>query len=130
MSPRFGHTMTLINKNKGQAKAVLFGGAKGLSYQYDLCNDCYIFKTEESTWVKLNPTGDIPCPRAAHAATCIDGTHLAIFGATGVNLDMHYMKKVNELQGKASLREKNRILQNDITQCFLEVEKYKEKELK
>ena len=60
--------------------AILFGGAKGLSYQYDLCNDCYIFKTEENTWIKINPSGDIPCPRAAHAAAAIDSNHLAIFG--------------------------------------------------
>lgn len=26
MNPRFGHTITLVSKAKGQAKAVLFGG--------------------------------------------------------------------------------------------------------
>ena len=29
MSPRFGHTITLISKAKDHAKAVLFGGATG-----------------------------------------------------------------------------------------------------
>ncbi|MCQ2816824.1 MAG: metallophosphoesterase, partial [archaeon] len=60
--------------------SILFGGAKGLSYKYDLCNDCFLFRTEENTWTKLSSVGDIPCPRAAHAAAAIDQTHLAIFG--------------------------------------------------
>lgn len=29
MIPRFGHTITLVCKQKGNAKAVLFGGATG-----------------------------------------------------------------------------------------------------
>ena len=32
--------------------------------------------------MKLNPIGDIPPARAAHAACAIDHNHLAIFGGT------------------------------------------------
>jgi hypothetical protein len=38
--------------NKQQA--VLFGGAKGASSKYDICDDSYLFKIEEQIWVKLN----------------------------------------------------------------------------
>ena len=62
--------------------AILFGGAKGYSSDYEIKNDVFIFKTQENTWVKLNPIGDIPPARAAHSACALDETHLAIFGGT------------------------------------------------
>ena len=37
MTPRFGHTLTLVCKEKGKEKAVLFGGVTGTK-----------------TWTKLN----------------------------------------------------------------------------
>ena len=61
---------------------ILFGGAKGYSSDYDIKNDVYIFKTQENTWIKLNPIGDIPPARAAHSACALKGNHLAIFGGT------------------------------------------------
>jgi hypothetical protein len=78
---RFGHSVTLLNQNS----AILFGGAKGLSSNYDICNDCYIFKIHENTWVKITPTGEIPCARAAHAACAISQNYLAIFGGAALN---------------------------------------------
>ena len=62
--------------------AILFGGAKGYSSDYEIKNDVFIFKTQENTWVKLNPIGDIPPARAAHSACALDENHLAIFGGT------------------------------------------------
>ena len=70
----------LVNSNN----AILFGGAKGYSSNYDIKNDTYIFKIQENTWVKISPNGDIPPPRAAHAACAIDQEHLAIFGGAGI----------------------------------------------
>jgi hypothetical protein len=53
---RFGHTISLSNfifilVNKNQA--VLFGGAKGSSSKYDICDDTYLFKIDEQIWIKL-----------------------------------------------------------------------------
>ena len=62
--------------------AILFGGAKGYSSDYEIKNDVYIFKIQENTWVKLNPIGDIPPARAAHSACALKDNHLAIFGGT------------------------------------------------
>jgi len=77
---RFGHSVTLLNSNN----AVLFGGAKVYSSNYDIKNDTYIFKIQENTWVKISPVGDIPPPRAAHSACAINEEHLAIFGGAGL----------------------------------------------
>ena len=43
MTPRFGHTLTLVCKTKGQEKAILFGGVTG--------SDNYLATKK---WVKLN----------------------------------------------------------------------------
>jgi len=67
-----------VNSNN----AILFGGAKGYSSDYEIKNDVYIFKIQENTWVKLNPIGDIPPARAAHSACALKDNHLAIFGGT------------------------------------------------
>ena len=37
--PRFGHTITFINKGK----AILFGGASGHTCQYSITGDTYSF---------------------------------------------------------------------------------------
>ena len=54
---RFGHTVTLsyfnlIIVNKQQA--VLFGGARGTSGNYSICDDAYLFNINEKMWLKLN----------------------------------------------------------------------------
>ena len=36
MSPRFGHTLTLVSKTKGDSKAVLFGGATGADGHFSI----------------------------------------------------------------------------------------------
>lgn len=99
---RFGHTVTLgkplsfnikfilVNKNQ----AVLFGGAKGASSKYDICDDSFLFKIDEQMWIKLNrklnflksASGQIPCPRAAHAAASAENNRLIIFGGAIVGI--------------------------------------------
>ena len=39
MSPRFGHTITLVSKAKDRAKAVLFGGAPGADGHLSINSD-------------------------------------------------------------------------------------------
>lgn len=62
---RFGHTVNLSNLNKtykflfiyftvNKQHAVLFGGARGSSTQYDIRDDTYLFKIQEQMWMKLN----------------------------------------------------------------------------
>ena len=64
---------------------LLFGRGKGLSSHYEICNDTYIFKIRENTWVKINPVGDIPCARAVNSACALDINHMAIYGGTTLN---------------------------------------------
>ena len=54
MSPRFGHTITLISKTKDQAKAVLFGGATGSDGHFSINSDTYLYLLEQQKWIKLN----------------------------------------------------------------------------
>ncbi len=95
MSPRFGHTITLISRAKDHAKAVLFGGATGSDGHFSINSDTYLYLIEEQKWIKLNrkknifyiiiiAKGTIPTPRAAHAACCVNENQLVIYGgATG-----------------------------------------------
>lgn len=54
MSPRFGHTITLISRAKDHAKAVLFGGATGSDGHFSINSDTYLYLIEEQKWIKLN----------------------------------------------------------------------------
>ena len=54
MSPRFGHTLTLVCKTKGDSKAVLFGGATGADGHFSINSDTYIYYIESKKWIKLN----------------------------------------------------------------------------
>ena len=47
-----------------------------------ITNDVYEYKIKENIWIKLNPLGYIPSPRAAHAACALKNNHLAIFGGS------------------------------------------------
>lgn len=53
MTPRFGHTLTLVNKSKGREKAVLFGGVTGSDNHYSINSDTYIYLIATKTWQKL-----------------------------------------------------------------------------
>ena len=54
MSPRFGHTITLINRTKDQRKAILFGGATGSDGHFSINSDTFVYYIEKKLWVKLN----------------------------------------------------------------------------
>ena len=54
MTPRFGHTLTLVCKTKGQEKAILFGGVTGSDNHYSINCDTYAYYLGEKKWVKLN----------------------------------------------------------------------------
>jgi hypothetical protein len=54
MTPRFGHTLTLVCKTKGQEKAILFGGVTGSDNHYSINSDTYAYYLATKKWVKLN----------------------------------------------------------------------------
>ena len=74
--PRFGHTFTLISKNK----AVLFGGATGETGKYAITGETFLFDCLQKKWKKLSPTGTNPSERAAHGATEVESLQLVIYG--------------------------------------------------
>ena len=79
---KFGHTATLVSKDQ----VIIFGGASGNADTFSITNEAYCLSIEENSlsWTKLNNTGTIPCPRAAHASCKIDDSKLVLFGgATG-----------------------------------------------
>ena len=54
MTPRFGHTLTLVCKTKGQEKAILFGGVTGSDNHYSITYHTYAYYLATKKWVKLN----------------------------------------------------------------------------
>lgn len=52
MSPRFGHTITLVHKTK----AVLFGGATGVDGKFSINSDTFVYFIESKQWLKLERT--------------------------------------------------------------------------
>jgi len=46
--------------------------AIGDTGRYSFTNETYIFEGNYRSWKKLECTGNIPCPRAAHAASAIE----------------------------------------------------------
>ena len=54
MIPRFGHTLTLVSKARGQEKAVLFGGVTGSDNHYSINSDTYVYYITQKKWNKLN----------------------------------------------------------------------------
>ena len=67
-----------------KTKAVLFGGATGVEGRFAINSDTYLFYIESKKWIKLDPTGSIPSPRAAHASCCVNSNQMVVYGgATG-----------------------------------------------
>lgn len=54
MSPRFGHTITLISWGKDHGKAVLFGGATGQDGHFSINSDTILYLLEQQKWMKIN----------------------------------------------------------------------------
>ncbi len=75
-SPRFGHTMTRIAPNK----LILFGGAIGDVGKYSISNEAYIFYISSFKWARIQPDGQGPSPRAAHASTALEQGQMVIYG--------------------------------------------------
>ncbi|EOA37677.1 hypothetical protein CARUB_v10012319mg [Capsella rubella] len=90
--PRCGHTLTAIAANvNGSQLLVLFGGsttavaAHGSLPNISLegvTNSVHCFDVLTRSWTRINPTGDVPSPRACHAATSL-GTMLIVQGGIG-----------------------------------------------
>lgn len=89
-NPRFGHTITSVNKNE----IVLFGGATGDIGKYIMTNDTYLFNVYNSHWSKFEPVGVTPTPRAAHASVLIEAMQMIVYGgATGGNFFVNYSRR-------------------------------------
>ena len=74
--PRFGHTVTQISRNK----VVLFGGAYGDAGKFTISGETYTFEIYSRRWSKLDPIGQLPTPRAAHAASSVETMQMIIYG--------------------------------------------------
>ena len=74
--PRFGHTVTQISRSK----VVLFGGAHGDAGKYTISGETYVFEIYSRKWTKLEPIGQLPTARAAHAASSVETMQMIIYG--------------------------------------------------
>ena len=54
MTPRFGHSLTLVCRARGQEKAILFGGVTGSDNHYSINCDTYAYYLGPKKWVKLS----------------------------------------------------------------------------
>lgn len=79
-APRFGHTVTQITKTK----VLLFGGATGDVGKYAITNEVYLLDLITRKWRRIDPQGQLPCQRAAHATVSVDSLQIVTYGgATG-----------------------------------------------
>ena len=81
---RCGHTLTAMDPESSR-KLILFGGATALESSVGgspaaaaagirlagATNDVHCFEIEKGAWTKLQPLGEPPSPRAAHAAAAV-----------------------------------------------------------
>ena len=84
--PRFGHTITLIDKHR----AVLFGGAVGDTGKqscyigkYLITGDTFLCEFLNKKFRKLEPKGVPPANRAAHSSVFVDNCLYVFGGALG-----------------------------------------------
>ena len=75
---RFGHTLTQVSKSK----IILFGGATGDTGKYVITGDTYSFDVIACKWMKLEPSGVVPSPRAAHGSTAVDTLQMVVYGGS------------------------------------------------
>lgn len=50
--------------------------------KFAINSDTYLFYIESKKWVKLDPSGTTPSPRAAHASCCLNINQIVIYGGT------------------------------------------------
>ena len=82
-SPRFGHSLVMINN----IKICIFGGAIGDTKKINYSNETYIFNVLTKLWIKLDININKPMPqeRAAHAAAVNDNGVMMIYGGSTKN---------------------------------------------
>jgi diadenosine tetraphosphatase ApaH/serine/threonine PP2A family protein phosphatase len=82
-SPRFGHSLVMINN----IKICIFGGAIGDTKKINYSNETYIFNVLTKLWIKLdiNINKPIPQERAAHAAAVDENSVMMIYGGSTKN---------------------------------------------
>ena len=82
-SPRFGHSLVMINN----VKICIFGGAIGDTRKINYSNETYIFNILTKLWIKLeiNPNKPMPQERAAHAAAVDENSVMMIYGGSTKN---------------------------------------------
>ena len=82
-SPRFGHSLVMINN----IKICIFGGAIGDTRKINYSNETYLFNILTKLWIKLEINNNKPMPqeRAAHAAAVDDNSVMMIYGGSTKN---------------------------------------------
>ena len=82
-SPRFGHSLVMINN----IKICVFGGAIGDTRKINYSNETYIFNILTKLWIKLEVNINKPMPqeRAAHAAAVDENSVMMIYGGSTRN---------------------------------------------
>ena len=80
-SPRFGHSLVMINN----VKICIFGGAIGDTRKINYSNDTFIFNILTKLWIKLEINTNKPQERAAHAAAVDDNNVMMVYGGSTKN---------------------------------------------
>ncbi|XP_047325360.1 serine/threonine-protein phosphatase BSL1-like [Impatiens glandulifera] len=89
--PRCGHTLTAVAATKSHGpRLILFGGATAIEdgpttggiRLAGVTNAIHSYDVLTRKWTRLNPAGDPPSPRAAHAAAAV-GTMVVFQGGIG-----------------------------------------------
>ncbi|KAK1428239.1 hypothetical protein QVD17_17068 [Tagetes erecta] len=91
--PRCGHTLTALAQTKSRGpRIILFGGATAIGsvpssaapgIRLDgVTNSVHVFDVVTRKWTRVQPAGEPPSPRAAHAAAAV-GTMVVFQGGIG-----------------------------------------------
>ena len=104
-SPRFGHSLVMINN----IKICIFGGAIGDTRRINYSNETYLFNILTKLWIKLEINNNKPMPqeRAAHAAAVDDNSVMMIYGGSTKNgglaedeIWLLYLNEGKEVEGE------------------------------
>ena len=82
-SPRFGHSLVMINT----IKICVFGGAVGDIRKLNYTNETFIYNVLTKLWIKLEVGNNkiLPQERAAHTAAVNDNSVMMIYGGSTKN---------------------------------------------
>ena len=104
-SPRFGHSLVMINN----IKVCIFGGAIGDTRRINYSNETYLFNILTKLWIKLEINKNKPMPqeRAAHAAAVDENSVMMIYGGSTKNgglaedeIWLLYLNEGKEVEGE------------------------------